>query len=263
MTTPDRDDQLLAPSIPHLSYSQANRYLLCPEQYRLYYLEGFRPTRESASLVFGKIIHQSLARHFQGQGEPVAFFQETWDAIEEMDLRFAYREKRETLRERGTLLLERFLTEELPKIGTVHGSEKPFTLSISNLDLPFVGIVDLVADVEDRRTVIDFKTSSSAYDDHEVTLSDQLTAYQLAEPSAEQSALLVFVKTKEPKIEWYLSRRTGDQMREYLHKLGLVAQEIRDQRFYKRPGQHCSWCDFLPVCIGDVDRANGTLVKVG
>ena len=28
---------------PHLSYSRINRYLTCPEQYRLYYLERLRP----------------------------------------------------------------------------------------------------------------------------------------------------------------------------------------------------------------------------
>jgi len=28
---------------PNLSYSRINRYLTCPEQYRLYYLEKLRP----------------------------------------------------------------------------------------------------------------------------------------------------------------------------------------------------------------------------
>ncbi|MCG3195726.1 MAG: hypothetical protein GHCLOJNM_00193 [bacterium] len=256
------DDQLLPPSVPHLSYSQANKYLTCPEQYRLYYLEGLRPKREGASLVFGKLIHQALAVLFQENGDPVKYFQDAWDCTEEQDLRFAFREKRETLRERGTLLLEKFVSEELPKIGTVHDSEREFTLTLSNLDLPFVGFLDLVADLDGKRTVIDFKTSGSSYEGHEALLSDQLTAYQCAEPFAEQSALLVFVKTKEPKIEWHLSSRTGPQLREYLEKLGLIAQEIHDRRFYKRPGQHCAWCDFLAVCTGDRKRVEETLVRV-
>ena len=28
--------------VPHLSHSRINRYLLCPEQYRLYYVEKLR-----------------------------------------------------------------------------------------------------------------------------------------------------------------------------------------------------------------------------
>ena len=203
METPKSDDALLPSSVPHLSHSQANRYLTCPEQYRLYYLERLRPKREAASLVFGKIIHEALAKLVQEGTDPVATFQDAWDCTDEMDLRFAFREKPETLRERGTILLQKFVAEELPKIGTVHGSEQSFKLSITNLDLPFVGIVDLVADLDSKRTVIDFKTASAAYQEHEVMLSDQLTAYQLAEPTAERSALLVLVKTKEPRIDWY------------------------------------------------------------
>ena len=35
----------------YLSHSRVNRYLLCPEQYRLYYVENLRPNVPSASLV--------------------------------------------------------------------------------------------------------------------------------------------------------------------------------------------------------------------
>jgi len=54
--------------------------------------------------------------------------------------------------------------------------------------------------------VIDFKTTTAAYQDHDVQLSDQLTAYQLAEPEAQQVALCVFVRTKEPRIDWSFPR---------------------------------------------------------
>ena len=262
-TSTPTDDALPPTTLPHLSYSQASRYLTCPEQYRLYYLEGLRPKQDPANLVFGKLIHQSLACLFQEKEDPVAHFQTAWDDAKKRKLRYAVRETWEKLNEKGSILLQRFVAEEYPKIGTVHASEKPFTLTISSLDLPFVGVVDLVADVEGKRTVIDFKTASSTYEDHEVSLSDQLTAYQLAEPSADQSALIVLVKTKDPRIDWYLSHRTGEQLREYLEKLGLVARQIHDRVFYKRPGQHCSYCDFLPVCLGDRKQIEATLTRLG
>jgi hypothetical protein len=34
--------------VPHLSHSRISRYLLCPEQYRLYYVENLRPRHYSA-----------------------------------------------------------------------------------------------------------------------------------------------------------------------------------------------------------------------
>ncbi len=108
----------------------------------------------------------------------------------------------------------------------------------------------------------DFKTSASSYAEHEVKLSDQLTAYQLAEPQAVQMALCVLVKTKEPKIEWHVSERNSDDLLGYLAKAGYVAHEISAQRFYKRPGMWCAWCDFLPVCLKDEGKMAETLVKV-
>jgi hypothetical protein len=44
--------------------------------------------------------------------------------------------------------------------------------------------------------------AASSYAEHEVQLSDQLTAYELVEPEAERMALWVLVKTKEPKVRW-------------------------------------------------------------
>jgi hypothetical protein len=54
------DDETLG-QLPFLSHSRVNRYLLCPEQYRLYYIEKLRPKRPAASLVFGQVMHGALA----------------------------------------------------------------------------------------------------------------------------------------------------------------------------------------------------------
>ncbi len=93
-------------------------------------------------------------------------------------------------------------------------------------------------------------------------LNDQLTAYQLAEPDAEQSALCVFVKTKEPRIDWYVSARKPEQVIEYLAKVAYVAGEIAAGHFYKRPGKWCGYCDFLAVCLGDEVKVRETLMQV-
>ncbi len=113
-----------------------------------------------------------------------------------------------------------------------------------------------------RRTIVDFKTASSAYEDHEVALSDQLTAYWMADPMAEQVALCVLLKTKEPRIAWHWGERNPDRLQEYLEKVRMVAEDIEAGRFYKRPGKHCGWCDFLPVCLGERKAVEETLVQI-
>ena len=164
-----------ATAAPHLSFSRINRYLHCPEQYRLYYVENFRPRLAPASLVFGQIVHQALARLFRGEGDPIQLFLTQWNQAGDFDLSYGQRESWEKLNASGQVLLDRFLGHEVNRIGNIKAVERTFELRITMLDLPLVGIIDLVADVDGKRTVVDFKTSSSAYQDHEVNLSDQLT----------------------------------------------------------------------------------------
>lgn len=146
----------------------------------------------------------------------------------------------------------------------IYGSKQQGLIwcTASGLGLPFIGVIDLIADLDSKRAVVDFKTSASAYEDHEVLLSDQLTAYQLAEPDAEETALCVLVKTKEPQIEWHRAERRGDHLVEFLAKTEYLAGEIAAKRFYRRPGKWCSWCDYLPVCTHNQQQIRETLIQI-
>jgi RecB family exonuclease len=248
--------------VPHLSHSRINRYLTCPEQYRLYYVERLRPRIDSASLVFGTVIHVAIADLFRTGEDPVSHFERDWETMKQTQLRYSKRESWEDFNAKGGNLLKKFLEEEAPKIRKTFGVERKFELRVTALARPFIGSIDLVAQVEDRMTVVDFKTATSDYEDHEAILSDQLTAYTLAEPEAEQVALCVLVKTKEPRIEWHFARRAPGDLAEYLDKVRLVSEDISAGKFYKRPGRQCAYCDFLPVCLGNQKKAQETLVKI-
>jgi len=248
-------------TLPYLSHSRVAKYLHCAEQYRLYYVEGLRPRRPNASLVYGQAIHGALSALFRNGEDPIEVFLHAWEEVEEQDLDYG-RDSWAKLKETGRLHLTLFVNRELPKFTNVRASEKDFSLAVSTLGLPFVGVIDLVADLDKKQTVIDFKTAASAYPAYEAAMNDQLTAYQLAEPEAEQSALCVFVKVKEPRIDWLVGERRPAQVLEYLEKVDHVAREISAGRFYKRPGRWCSYCDFLPVCLGDQAKAEETLARV-
>jgi CRISPR/Cas system-associated exonuclease Cas4 (RecB family) len=247
---------------PHLSYSRIQRYLLCPEQYRLYYVEKLRARVESASLVFGAIVHLALAQFFRHGDDPVVTFSQEWKAIREIELRYSRKETWQSLGEKGERLLRKFCEEHAQKIRSVLAVEKVFELGLSNLNVPFIGIIDLIAEKKGKRTLVEFKTAVSDFEDYEVALSDQLTAYQLAEPDVEQVAVCVFVKTKKPRIEWHVTQRTPEQVIEYLQKAELVAEQIARGNFYKRPGRWCRQCEFLPACVGDSKKAEQALVRI-
>jgi hypothetical protein len=258
----ERDEGAASSGAPHLSFSCLNRYLHCPEQYHLYYVENLRPRCVSANLVFGQVVHQSLAAVFRDRKDPVATFERIWLETRDYDLDYGQRDSWDKFQTVGRQLLEKFLQTEMHRIGTVWASEKVFELRITSLDMPLVGIIDLVAALDSKRTVVDFKTAASAFEEHEAVLSDQLTAYQLAEPQTEQTALCVLVKTKEPKIEWHIAHRNGEQLMEFLAKAEYLAREIAAGRFYRRPGRWCGWCDYLPVCVKDDKLTRELLVQV-
>ncbi len=257
------DDDRLRRTTPYLSFSRLNRYLKCPRDYELYYVEGLRPRIPSANLVFGEMVHEALADLFRSGVDPVATFTDCWNATRDVSLSYSARDSWDRLLAVGTSLLERFVRDEFPKLSDVAAVEAPFQLDVTNLDLPLVGVIDLVAQLDGKRTVIDFKTTGAAYGEHQVALSDQLTAYQLAEPEAQQAALCVLVKTREPKIEWHLTNRTASQFTAFLAKARLVGQQIAAGAFYTRPGTWCGWCDFQPVCTGNEPKARETLLRVG
>ena len=246
-----------------LSYSKMNRYLLCPEQYRLYYIERLRPRIEKAGLVFGQIMHQSLAFLFRENEDPVSRFLDVWDQLEGAELDYGKRDSWEKFRFSGEALLRKFLNEQLCRISEVYAAEKSFELNITGLDLPFIGIIDLVAMIDGKTTVADFKNRAGAAREHDAILSDQLAAYKLAEPEAEESALWVLVRSKEPSIELLPGSRDPKQLAEFLGKIGYVAREIKAGVFYKRPGMWCGWCDFLTVCLGDTKTIEGSFVHAG
>jgi MoaA/NifB/PqqE/SkfB family radical SAM enzyme len=75
-------------------------------------------------------------------------------------------------------------------------------------------------------------------------------------------ALCVLVKAKQPRIEWRIASRSRTDILKYIKKVEYVGREIRDRRIYKRPGRWCSWCDYLPVCLGDYKAVEEILVRV-
>ena len=258
----EKDDRMVKREIPFTSFSQINRYLTCPESYRLYYIERLRLKVPKASLVFGSLIHLTLGHLFNKKAEPVKFFTEVWDGLKQVELTYGKKDSWEKLRTCGEGLLTKFVKEELPRIRSVRAVEKRFELTISNLDLPLIGVIDLVAEVDGQEKVVDFKTSYKSYGPADVLLSDQLTTYQLSEPQVDELAFCVLVKTTEPKIEWYPTKRGPERLAEFLDKAAYAAREIKAGEFYKRSGVHCNWCDFLPVCFGEKQKAEETLVQI-
>src|SRR5207247_7167768 len=106
---------------------------------------------------------KALAGLFQRREDPVKAFLALWDEVKDANLGYGQKESWEKFQASGQALLEKFLREELPRIANVTAAERLFELRITSLGLPFVGVIDLVADIDGKRTVVDFKTAASIY----------------------------------------------------------------------------------------------------
>src|ERR1039458_9454353 len=164
----EREEVLDEDRTPHLSHSRVNRYLTCPAQYRFYYVEQLRPRLQGSGLVFGAVIHLTLADLFKNGADPMHSFLSQWEELNGVELRYKERESWESLNEKGKKLIKQFQTSELSKVGAVRDVEKQFDLVITSLPLPFIGIMDLVAEVDGEIAAIAFKTAATPYDALEV-----------------------------------------------------------------------------------------------
>src|SRR6185503_6636022 len=163
----DLDEDQVKVKTPHLSHSRVSKYLHCPEQYRLYYVENLRARSPASSLVFGQVIHTALAGLF-GKGEdPVAAFETQWAEAKDWDLTYKDREAWEKLHDTGRRLLDRFVSDATDRLSNIRAVEEPFRLQVTGLDELFVGVIDLVAALNGVATLIDFKTSAGSYEPHE------------------------------------------------------------------------------------------------
>ncbi|SDL87181.1 RecB family exonuclease [Halarsenatibacter silvermanii] len=256
------------------SHSQINRYETCGQQYEYYYINRLRPFTRSANLSFGSAIHETLADMIldkdEGKLKDAGYygnhFSKKWEKENEAELEFGRYDNFEKLKNTGQALIEMFYEEELGRIVKVHDVERKMKYKIAGVD--FIGYADLVADVANHKgeivtALIDFKTSGRRYGDEKVLLSDQLTNYMIAAEKVfnlpgggevEAAAFCVLLKQKTPKINWHF--REGFDRESYEKKVENITADIITGKFFKKPGMHCSWCDFKSVCIGVKDPAD-------
>lgn len=253
-----------------LSYSRIQKRTTCPRQDWFYYHERWRPRVESANLRFGSCLHKGLSEHFDTGEMPEDIFQREWEQYKGVELKYGARADWHSLMDLGTAMLSLFMAEHRHRIGTVYAIEQRFTMPITE-SLNLIGFIDLVADVmqDDGTwavTVVDWKTASRSYTPVQISLSDQLTMYTLGSRvlrvRPERVAYCTMVKTKTPKIEWHFGQRGDQEVAELIAKANWAHDQILSGVNHRNPGQHCSWCDFAPICMGDEDMIAETLVQL-
>jgi putative RecB family exonuclease len=257
---------------PHLSASGIRDYLECGLLYKLSRIDKQPPAFRNDTFEFGKAVHQTLAEFYlakqrgekQSLEELLVNFEFYWrDRAEDRDgIRYRKGKNFATLLAEGKDLLTAYYAELPPDNFKVLAIEKPFWFELPDLDIPIIGIFDLVEE-DDAGTIIiaEWKTSSRAYSNIDIDKHLQMTVYHLAARTrgAKDRNLLLridcLVKTKKPRLEQYYTCRTADDENRLLKKIKEVHFGIQQGVFIPNDNSwRCGTCAYQIYCNDWFDK---------
>lgn len=274
-------------SLVNIRPSGALAYDECGYAYYLKYVLKVKPEFVSANLAFGTAIHNAFTGYVLAvtAGErgfnPVEVFRESWDqAQSKQSLEFSATFEAEDFTQIGIEL-----ANQVPDAWGMSGFvalidaegpvvERRFEIPVGH-NLFLNGQPDLaVMNSECETYVIDMKSTAVVYTEDFALASDQLTDYQLLveHPTSKLgldkdglSGLGFFemVKRKIPKTKLgkgpeikqpiIVPRRSKKRCMERVQRLNWLAQDIRQQRFPKKPrmayNSPCNLCEFRNYCL--------------
>src|SRR4030042_4318809 len=176
----------------HISYTQLNTYLKCPQKYEFQYVRGLPWEFMPEYFPFGRAIHEAAKLFYKtlketGQRMPLTdltqHFKATWDREPQgNNIRHKENQNRDTSRQKGTQLVKAFYENVAPQ--RIIGVEVPFSVDLvleetgEVLPCKLSGIFDLIeSDEEDTLVIVELKTSSKRFTDDQIDLDLQGTLY--------------------------------------------------------------------------------------
>ena len=254
----------------HVSYSQLNSFLKCPQRYLFQYVRGMPWEFIPEYLPFGRSIHDAgkiFYRTLKETGQRISLdelidhFKESWERESQGNIRYKENQSRDTVREKGVQMLKVFYENVAPQ--GILGVEVPFSVDLvleetgEILSYKLTGIFDLIeSDEEGNHVVVELKTGSKRFTEDQIDLDLQGTLYSYA---LNQMGLCtnggdilvrydLLLKLKNPALESYFAVRGKVHYQWAFHLVRRVLRAIELKAFYPTPGWQCKDCPFATAC---------------
>jgi len=246
--------------INYLSYSQMDKFGICPRQYKYQYILKL-PSPPGAAQILGTSVHEALKSFYQqvkaklikGEKEELLdFLKKNWQSVG-----FDNKKHEKDTYKKAVEMLTRYYDESFDKktVDKVLALEKRFSLKISR-ELKIGGVVDRVDDIgEGMIEVIDYKTGGKIPGQREVDRDEQLSLYALAvsldrshyQRPVEKIKLTLWFLDAGKKVS---TTRTREEIEAMRKKVIETAEEISKSEFPAKPGKvfPCGFCAFKMVC---------------
>jgi len=249
------------------SYSQISQFLRCPRSYRYRYLDGWRENDTRAALCFGRSFEKALAAYFEHEDAVATLFKE-WGGCREAPLEYSHGDSWERLLRQGIALLEQFARDNRIRIRQPRRNmQKKLVRRLSN-GHEFVAYVDAIGELDGKRRLLEWKTTSARYADEPeglISLDLQLICYSWITGISE-AAIVTFVRKRLPEIQYLQASITEGQRREFGQLVDGVIGQIESARFLPRPGirfpqNGCVSCAHLGLCLGKESLIETKLIR--
>ncbi len=251
---------------PHLSASGINSYVECGLQYKFSRIDGLAPEFRPDAMELGSCIHRALAdfnqERMMGVIPPLkelqACFERHWKKAAENNPFIQYKtgsDYKSHLRQ-GKSLLKAY-HENLPAGSfNILAIEEPFRFMPKGMDIPVIGVMDLVEEDESGTIIIaDYKTAARAYSVDDVDKNFQLNIYHMAAKAngfGHREILLRFdclIKTRSPRFEQYYTTRSSSDEQRATRKIKAVWNAIQQGIFIPNDTSwKCRTCTYKTHC---------------
>ncbi len=185
-------------------------------------------------------------------------------------LAFEYRkgESWDRLVHQGVHLLERFAQDDRVRI---ENPESDLQVKLAR-KLPgnneFVAYIDALGELDGRRCLIDWKTTTSRYPEEPeglLALDPQLVCYSWISGISDV-ALAVFVRKNHPEIQYLQAAISEEQRREYGRLVETIIGQIESGQFFPHSGirfpqNGCLSCCHLGLCLENQALIRANLIR--
>lgn len=144
------------------SYTQVSQYLRCPRSYRYRYLDGWCEKESRAAMAFGRSFESALCAYFRGEDCGAALFKE-WGVYRDAPFDYKKGDTWDRMAHQGMHMLQRFVQDDRVRVpNPAENLQAKHLLSLPR-GAEFVAYVDAIGEIDGKRCLIDWKTTTSRY----------------------------------------------------------------------------------------------------
>jgi RecB family exonuclease len=249
----------------YISFSEIATYRGCPLRHHFRYVMGLPESTVSASLVFGRAIHQAVEHHFNellaGNEPPtldalLAEYDRAWSEVDTNQVTFGKDDDVERLGQLSQRMLAAFQNSSiaLPS-GSIIGVEEELRGPIVSGCPDLLGRLDLIIESPDDVTIVDLKTSRTRWSTEQVDdQAEQLLLYSellrtIVPGKTLRLQFAVITKTKEPAVELHEVAYSTARVERTRQSLRLIWGAIESGIVYPAPSLlGCGGCPFRDPC---------------